>query len=244
MTTFYFDRYIAMFTFDDGNPSDYTVAYPLLKSYGACGNLMVIPEYIGTGGYMSIAQITEMYNDGWDICNHADYESVISEADMETKIVLGQNSLIGWGLTRTAKFCKPHFDAGALEADYVTALTNCGVRVRMNGGTFYNPQSQSAPFLTQCNSSTDIDATKASIQTAIAHSPNSYGAILDYHNLSGGGDPALYLAQLQALIPYLIENKIAIVTLSQWYWWCYSRVAAGTRSAATTRGSASGRISR
>jgi PKD repeat protein len=60
----------AVITFDDGDESAYTIAYPIMKQYGLVGTVYVVPAWIGTPGYLTLAQLTEMHNAGWTIADH------------------------------------------------------------------------------------------------------------------------------------------------------------------------------
>lgn len=65
---------IVVFTFDDGGLQDYTVMKPLFDEFGYKPTTYIVPNFvgktIGTVEYMSKAQITELYNDGWEIASH------------------------------------------------------------------------------------------------------------------------------------------------------------------------------
>ena len=63
----------AVITFDDGIDSIYTNR-AWLSDRGIKGTCYVYPSAIGTPGYMTWAQLDELYALGWDICNHADHE--------------------------------------------------------------------------------------------------------------------------------------------------------------------------
>lgn len=58
---------IVIFTFDDSRDTVYTKAFPVLEKYGFKGNNFNIKEYIGGGGYMTIAQLQTLERLGW--CN-------------------------------------------------------------------------------------------------------------------------------------------------------------------------------
>jgi len=88
--------------FDDEYASVYTVAYPAMKERGWKGVLWVAGVNVGGVGFMTAAQIQELYNAGWDICSHS-YAHTVSinstplagiEADMITEIGFLKNN--GW----------------------------------------------------------------------------------------------------------------------------------------------------
>ncbi len=55
---------------DDGLASTYYELFPLLESYGWRGTVSIAKDYVGTAGYMTEAQISVLYNAGWDIVVH------------------------------------------------------------------------------------------------------------------------------------------------------------------------------
>lgn len=57
-------------TMDDGNDTDYTVAFALMEQYGLKGTIFMIPAALGTAGTLTLAQLKRMYAAGWDIAGH------------------------------------------------------------------------------------------------------------------------------------------------------------------------------
>ncbi len=57
-------------TFDDGLESTYTIAFPIMQQYGIKGTVYVVPSLVGTSGYMTLDQLTELHNAGWTIASH------------------------------------------------------------------------------------------------------------------------------------------------------------------------------
>lgn len=55
---------------DDGLISTYTEAFPMMAAAGLRGTLSVAKDYVGTSGYMTEAQITRLYDAGWNIVVH------------------------------------------------------------------------------------------------------------------------------------------------------------------------------
>ncbi|MEB3204202.1 MAG: polysaccharide deacetylase family protein [Candidatus Sericytochromatia bacterium] len=68
----------ACLTFDDGNITVRTRAWPLLRRYGAKATLFIHPDGIGTKGKMSWTQLGEMARAGIDIqCHGMTHESLL-----------------------------------------------------------------------------------------------------------------------------------------------------------------------
>lgn len=60
-----------LLTMDDGNLDNYTNAFPITQKYGFTGTLYIVGNYIDAQNYMSVEQILEMYNAGWEVGSHS-----------------------------------------------------------------------------------------------------------------------------------------------------------------------------
>lgn len=58
------------FIMDDGWDTQYTQGYATLKKYNYPGCIAVIPVAVSTEGYMTYANLADLYIDGWDMLNH------------------------------------------------------------------------------------------------------------------------------------------------------------------------------
>ncbi|MDD5136040.1 MAG: polysaccharide deacetylase family protein [Candidatus Omnitrophica bacterium] len=57
-------------TFDDGDITNYTKAYPILKALGMTAHFFIIGEWVGAPGYMDWRQIKELQDSGMTIGSH------------------------------------------------------------------------------------------------------------------------------------------------------------------------------
>ncbi len=65
-------------TFDDGYRSVYELAFPVLQECGFQGVVYVITGYVGAPTYMSSAQLTELFANGWETGSHTvSYEDLV-----------------------------------------------------------------------------------------------------------------------------------------------------------------------
>lgn len=60
-----------LLTIDDGNLDNYTNAFPIMQKYGFTGTLYLVGNYVGADGYMSVEQVLEMHNAGWEVGSHS-----------------------------------------------------------------------------------------------------------------------------------------------------------------------------
>lgn len=66
-------RGILSFTFDDGYDEHFEYAAPLLSRYGFPATAYVMPDQVGTRGYMNLGQLHSLRDDyGWDVAAHHD----------------------------------------------------------------------------------------------------------------------------------------------------------------------------
>ena len=67
-----FDKALIVFTFDDGNESDYELAFPILREYGINGTSYINPYNAdhNVEHKLSWNQIKEMHSAGWDFEDH------------------------------------------------------------------------------------------------------------------------------------------------------------------------------
>ncbi len=63
-------KYI-MITFDDGNYSDYSIAFHILRKYGFASTFFVTVGRIGIRGYLDWGHVREMIDDGMSVQSHS-----------------------------------------------------------------------------------------------------------------------------------------------------------------------------
>jgi peptidoglycan/xylan/chitin deacetylase (PgdA/CDA1 family) len=59
-----------MITFDDGNENVYLNAFPIMKEKEFTGIVLIIANRIGADGFLSGAQLRNLYRQGWEIGSH------------------------------------------------------------------------------------------------------------------------------------------------------------------------------
>ena len=93
----------AIFTFDDGNTSDLTIAQPALDEYGFKGTSFIV----STSG-MSGSNLQTLYDAGWDLSNHThdhiNLTTLATQAEIEEQINDGADYLKDSGFTRAADY--------------------------------------------------------------------------------------------------------------------------------------------
>jgi peptidoglycan/xylan/chitin deacetylase (PgdA/CDA1 family) len=209
-----------LITFDDGLSSLYTAAYPIMEAVGLKGVSYVNSSTIGNAGNMSLAQLHELYADGWDIGNHGDKHIdylTKTEAEILADIVDGQNYLLANGFIKSAKhFAIPN---GAYDADVAAAIASSGVTtVRSSATAIFYPEAYSILYLPTeyIVNTTTLANVIAWIETAISKGQT---LILMFHAIVETATTTYQwsIANFQALINFIVARNVPVVTMSEWY---------------------------
>ncbi len=92
---------IVTFVFDDGNETDYTVARDIFKAQGEVACTAVVTDWVNTKNYLSVSQLHELRQDGWEIMGHTvSHPNLrsLSESQIEDELSRSKEALEGWGL--------------------------------------------------------------------------------------------------------------------------------------------------
>lgn len=69
-------------TFDDGYDDMYTTAFPLLKQYGFTGTFYIITGFVGTPGYLTWEEISEMQKAGMEFGGHTIHHVMLTKLSL------------------------------------------------------------------------------------------------------------------------------------------------------------------
>jgi peptidoglycan/xylan/chitin deacetylase (PgdA/CDA1 family) len=114
-------------SFDDGWDNLYTTVYPLMKSMGQVATAYIITDKLNTSGFVTDAQIQEMYADGWTIGNHSRSHLHLSTLDLawqQAEIGDAMKYLAELGITSGRHFAMPY---GDWNEDTLTACRSLGI---------------------------------------------------------------------------------------------------------------------
>lgn len=120
-------------TFDDGDITNYTKAYPVLKEFGLTAYFFIIGEWVGAPGYMGWREIKELQRGGMTIGSHGMTHRILTELNdvelyhelRESKSVLEKNlSCTIDALSIPRGFCSQKIMNQAAEAGYKTIFTS------------------------------------------------------------------------------------------------------------------------
>lgn len=92
---------LVTFVFDDGNETDYTVARDIFKTHGEVACTAVVTDWVNTKNYLSVLQLHELRQDGWEIMGHTvSHPNLrsLSESQIEDELSRSKEVLESWGL--------------------------------------------------------------------------------------------------------------------------------------------------
>lgn len=122
-----------MITFDDGNYSDYSIAFPILKKYGFGAVFFVTTNWVGTKNYMTWSNLKEMAENGMSIQSHSMTHSFLSDLSPdnlykelnESRNIIGENlDIIADYISLPGGFCSRKVLNTAKEASYRAVFTS------------------------------------------------------------------------------------------------------------------------
>lgn len=204
---------IITLTFDDGNASDYTTVRPYMNKYNFAGVSYVPPTFIGSEGRMTLDQLKDLYDNGWDIGAHgwSHTYDLATEAIIKDEMIRPYEWLVKNGFLRSADHMA--FPGGITDDNieavvkqiYKTARTTAGVGIwALNTLPVMNPLRLKTVDVTSSRTLTEM---KAYVDKAIA---SKSWLIFMFHDIkenpsgSGWNTP-----NFQALIDYIAEKESA-----------------------------------
>jgi len=76
------DRKGVVITFDDGNLSDYSIAFPILKKYGFTATFFATVNWISTENYVTWSHLKEMVSENMSVQSHSLSHSFLSDLNL------------------------------------------------------------------------------------------------------------------------------------------------------------------
>lgn len=211
-------------TFDDIILTDYTEAFSYMNPLGLVGTSFAPSIYIGADGRLSVAQMQEMYNAGWDFGNHS-YNHVdltkLTLAEATEELTSNSEDLVARGFTRGAYYLAWPF--GAINNTTIQAAQDAGILAARTSNDYIQDNGAGMRLtinrITCSNTKTLSDYT-----TAIDNlCKRGMAGFLNFHELI---TPATESTQVtptmfQDIMDYIKakqdEGILEVVTISEWY---------------------------
>ena len=205
-------------SFSDGYASCYSIAAPIMATYGIKGTAYPISDWIGNTGKMTAANLQALYAAGWDIGNgtqsHVNPITGLTEPQQETQFTNCATVLSGLGLTRAMYHTE--LPGSAYDSNTLTALANTGMlsMFSINTGAPIDPLNDNAYLLNGYGTSSPggLAGIENYISNAIAKNkiPHVY-----IHDIDGVGN--ISTADFTTLCAWIQSQGYATYTISDVY---------------------------
>lgn len=113
-----------MITFDDGNENVYFNAFPIMQEKGLTGIALIIANRINVEGFLSVEQLGNMYDQGWEIGSHGTrHIDLVKEPQALRDEIGNSKKLIEKSLDlEVTIFAYPYGNANVLIMDWVKRI--------------------------------------------------------------------------------------------------------------------------
>lgn len=219
---------IVTFVSDDGTKEEYTKLKPLFDAKGVRATLAIVPTLIDTTGYLTLDQLKEMYQQGYDIASHTYNHYVTTkdtdEATIRNEFKLSIEKLKEWGFPvesivypqggwneYTLKVGNEYYLNGVLagtsKLNYPPINTYQINRVAL--GSYFDPANDG---FTTTNT---LEYYKYKVDKAIAE--NAWLVFMLHPGAYNGNHDATQQQHLSDTIDYIKSKGIEILTLKDAY---------------------------
>lgn len=211
-------------TFDDSWESQYTEAFAYMQTKSMKGVVYNVAELVGTDGFMTLAQLKEMYEAGWDIAVHgeATLPSLADLAAQKAEIAAQRQYLLDNGMIRAANHYA--YPGGQYNDDSLTALAHLGfltARTTKNRVQAHSVLDERYVLSRYGVNIYPLATVKGWVDQAVA----AGGAVLlNFHRIVATPDASgmeWSTANFRGLIDYIATLRDAgtldVVTVSEWY---------------------------
>ncbi|MDO8572617.1 MAG: polysaccharide deacetylase family protein [bacterium] len=205
-------------TFDDGTLSQYENAIPKLNSSGLKGVFYIVSQRLsnyGYPGFMSIAQVIDIYNNGHEIGAHTRTHAHLPSltlAQQQSEIQGSRQDLLAFNVGPILSFAYPY---GEHNDAVVGIVKNAGLANARGTGKYYAQQTEN-PF-TLPRMGVEVNTTVADVKTWIDTAlANKEWLILGFHQIDTSGEQYSTTPDtFNQIIDYLIQKNAPVITIEQ-----------------------------
>lgn len=202
--------------FDDGWLSQYQVALPKMQSAGYKGTFFIVSRQLedyGFSGFMSKAQVKDLFNTGNEVGAHTQTHAdlpTLNSTQQQQEIQGSRNDLLAMNIGPIISFAYPYGDYNSTTLNLVKSDGFNDAAATINGDV--TPNSDRYQLERQSmESNVTIAQAKQWIDNAIA---NKEWLILTFHQIDTSGDqysttPAIF----NAVVDYLKQKNAQVVTI-------------------------------
>jgi len=210
-----------VFIMDDGWDTQYTQGYALLKRYDYPGCIAVIPAAVDTEGYMSYANLADLYIDGWDMLNHTYNHEALTGLDCEEQaqqMIRARDWLDSHMLSRGSNIVV--FPGGEFDQKTLHALSDEGFIAGRSLKSLWTVKAGcSLENVEVCNilPGLSFDYVQAAIDKAIRNRSTLLIVVHKLESVTDDQHMQVSPEDLARIVDYVHEHEdqLAVVTLSQ-----------------------------
>ncbi|OGG79685.1 hypothetical protein A3A39_01810 [Candidatus Kaiserbacteria bacterium RIFCSPLOWO2_01_FULL_54_13] len=209
---------VVTMTFDDGNPSQYENAVPIMKAGGQTATFYVNSGWLGSSEwYMTWEQIANLHNSGFEIAAHTLTHAELpplTQAQINTEINQDYLNFVARGIT-PINFAVP-FGAYDNKTTASVARKYNSLRGFHNQGLNVWPYNKYILYVRYITNQTSLDQVKAWVDEAVVQDA---WLILVFHEILPLVDPtddySWEIAKFQAFIDYLNGKGVKAKTIHE-----------------------------
>ncbi len=204
------DTPTVVFTFDDGLASVYEKALPILEEFGYGGAVAAIPGRETRSGFMTLEQISDLADRGWDIMSHPQEPEPLPAYDQERQAELIQTSknwLRSHGFESGARFfVYPYSQWDRDTLHIVSEAHEMGF-----GGPGMMTWEPPMPTLTTRIKGDDPGTVEEYVDRLV-----EYGGVmvLMYHAIA---ESWITESDFRSVVEYIDEQPVDVMTVSEWF---------------------------
>lgn len=207
-------RPMVSFVFDDGYATDYTIMRPLFDAQNEVATSAIITRSVGTGSYMTWAQIESLDTDGWEIACHGGWNAAtLTEAQLRDTFDYNDSVFTAQGFTVNNLVYpgKTHDELARQVASEYFRCARTANGYGLNPGYAYEPTAHVLRTYALADKGID-DHTQLATYKAYVDSAEARNLwlIMSLHETATADSDSV-----DALIDYIQAKSIPIVTLNQ-----------------------------
>lgn len=210
--------------FDDGFAAVYNTVYPYAENLGIKCNVYALSG-VAAGTYMSVAQLSELYNSGWDICNHTNLHEDLSTLTLE-EATTTLNTCKAWLLSNgfTRSYDHIAYPVNLPNSIAIQAASDIGAKTARTvfGGRSYIHQRKDVFEIPGrgVGKGTTLATITGEIDTLVSNG----GTYMFYaHDIASTESTAnqWQTTKMQQFLDYVADKRdqglLDILTISEWY---------------------------
>jgi peptidoglycan/xylan/chitin deacetylase (PgdA/CDA1 family) len=205
--------------FDDGWLSQYQNAVPKLVSAGVKGTFFIVSQQMsdqGYTGFMSIANVRELFGKGFEIGAHTRTHPFLTTLDataQQDEILGSRNDMLSWGgVGSVTSFAYPYGDYNTTTLGIVKNAGFSDAAATLTGNVTptsdkYQLQNEE-PLI-----DTSLSQVESWIDNAIA---NKQWLILTFHQINNDGTQYSITPQtFNSIVDYIVSKHIKVITVGE-----------------------------